>query len=64
MQITGMLHGARLLEFAGFPTTEVLGPAAFPANEKPPRASVQLLLGHSTTDRYLGLGVGDALEIS
>jgi succinyl-CoA synthetase beta subunit len=23
-----MLHGARLLEFAGFPTTEVLGPAA------------------------------------
>jgi succinyl-CoA synthetase beta subunit len=28
MQITGMLHGARLLEFAGFPTTEVLGPAA------------------------------------
>ncbi|MBS0293678.1 MAG: carboxylate--amine ligase [Proteobacteria bacterium] len=28
MQITGMLHGARLLEFAGFPTTEVLGPSA------------------------------------
>ena len=28
MQITGMLHGARLLEFAGFPTTEVLGPGA------------------------------------
>ena len=28
MQITGMLHGARLLEFAGFPATEVLGPAA------------------------------------
>jgi succinyl-CoA synthetase beta subunit len=28
MQITGMLHGARLLEFAGFPTTDVLGPAA------------------------------------
>jgi succinyl-CoA synthetase beta subunit len=28
MQITGMLHGSRLLEFAGFPTTEVLGPAA------------------------------------
>ena len=28
MQITGMLHGARLLEFAGFPVTEVLGPAA------------------------------------
>ena len=26
MQITGMLHGARLLEFAGFPATEVLGP--------------------------------------
>src|SRR5256885_635488 len=28
MQITGMLHGSRLLEFAGFPTTEVLGPDA------------------------------------
>ena len=28
MQITGMLHGARLLEFAGFPATEVLGPDA------------------------------------
>ena len=28
MQITGMLHGARLLHFVGFPATEVLGPAA------------------------------------
>ena len=28
MQITGMLHGSRLLQFAGFPTTEVLGPDA------------------------------------
>ena len=28
MQITGMLHGAHLLEFAGFPATEVLGPDA------------------------------------
>jgi succinyl-CoA synthetase beta subunit len=28
MQITGMLHGARLLEFAGFAATEVLGPDA------------------------------------
>jgi succinyl-CoA synthetase beta subunit len=28
MQITGMLHGSRLLEFAGFPATEVLGPDA------------------------------------
>lgn len=28
MQITGMLHGARLLQFAGFPAPEVLGPAA------------------------------------
>jgi len=28
MQITGMLYGAQLLEFAGFPVTEVLGPAA------------------------------------
>ena len=28
MQITGMLHGSRLLKYVGFPTTEVLGPAA------------------------------------
>ena len=28
MQISGMLHGARLLEFVGFPATEVLGPDA------------------------------------
>jgi len=28
MQITGMLHGARLLQFVGFPAAEVLGPAA------------------------------------
>ena len=28
MQITGMLHGSRLLDFAGFPGTEVLGPDA------------------------------------
>src|SRR5437660_6455995 len=28
MEITGMLHGARLLQFAGFPASEVLGPAA------------------------------------
>jgi succinyl-CoA synthetase beta subunit len=28
MEITGMLHGGRLLEFAGFPATEVLGPDA------------------------------------
>ena len=28
MQVTGMLHGSRLLQFAGFPTSEVLGPAA------------------------------------
>jgi succinyl-CoA synthetase beta subunit len=28
MQITGMLHGAKLLQFAGFPTSEVLGPDA------------------------------------
>ena len=24
MQVTGMLHGARLLQFVGFPTPEVL----------------------------------------
>ncbi len=28
MQITGMLYGARLLEFVGFPSAEVLGPDA------------------------------------
>src|SRR5881227_1317236 len=28
MQISGMLHGARLLQFVGFPATEVLGPGA------------------------------------
>jgi succinyl-CoA synthetase beta subunit len=28
MQITGMLHGAKLLQFVGFPASEVLGPDA------------------------------------
>ena len=28
MQVTGMLYGSRLLQFVGFPTSEVLGPAA------------------------------------
>ena len=28
MQVTGMLYGSRLLKHVGFPTTEVLGPAA------------------------------------
>jgi succinyl-CoA synthetase beta subunit len=28
MQVTGMLYGARVLRFVGFPTSEVLGPAA------------------------------------
>src|SRR5438045_7995009 len=28
MQITGMLYGAKLLQFVGFPPAEVLGPAA------------------------------------
>lgn len=28
MQVTGMLHGAKLLQFAGFPTAEILGPDA------------------------------------
>lgn len=28
MQVTGMLHGAKLLQFVEFPTTEVLGPSA------------------------------------
>ncbi len=28
MQVTGMLYGSKLLEFVGFPTSEVLGPSA------------------------------------
>ncbi len=28
MQLTGMIHGAKLLKLAGFPTSEVLGPEA------------------------------------
>jgi succinyl-CoA synthetase beta subunit len=28
MQVTGMLHGARMLQFVGFPTADVLGPDA------------------------------------
>ena len=28
MQVTGMLHGAKLLQFVGFPTSEILGPNA------------------------------------
>ena len=28
MQVTGMLYGSKLLQFAGFPTAEVLGPSA------------------------------------
>ena len=28
MQVTGMLHGAKVLQFVGFPTAEVLGPDA------------------------------------
>ena len=28
MQVTGMLHGAKMLEFVGFPAAEVLGPSA------------------------------------
>ena len=28
MQITGMLYGSKLLQFAGFPAAEVLGPDA------------------------------------
>ena len=28
MQVTGMLHGAKLLAFVDFPTSEVLGPDA------------------------------------
>src|SRR6266513_973329 len=28
MQVTGMLYGAKLLQFAGFPTSEILGPDA------------------------------------
>jgi len=32
MQVTGMLHGARMLRFVDFPTTEVLGPDASEAD--------------------------------
>jgi len=28
MQITGMLHGARLLDYVEFPAAEILGPGA------------------------------------
>ncbi len=28
MQITGMLHGSKLLKYVGYPTSEVLGPLA------------------------------------
>jgi succinyl-CoA synthetase beta subunit len=28
MQVTGMLYGAKMLQFVGFPTSEVLGPSA------------------------------------
>src|SRR5439155_5196381 len=28
MEVTGMLHGSRLLRFVGFPASEVLGPDA------------------------------------
>ena len=28
MQVTGMLYGAKMLQFVGFPTAEVLGPDA------------------------------------
>jgi hypothetical protein len=28
MQVTGMLYGATMLQFIGFPTSEVLGPSA------------------------------------
>jgi succinyl-CoA synthetase beta subunit len=34
MQITGMLYGSKLLQFAGFPTSEVLGPGASEAEIK------------------------------
>ncbi|HEY8010333.1 MAG TPA: ATP citrate lyase citrate-binding domain-containing protein [Rudaea sp.] len=38
MQLTGMLHGAKLLRFVGFPTSEVLGPDA---NEEQIKALIQ-----------------------
>src|ERR1700694_192481 len=34
MQVTGMLYGAKLLQFAGFPAAEVLGPDASEAEIK------------------------------
>jgi succinyl-CoA synthetase beta subunit len=38
MQVTGMLHGAKMLQFVGFPTTEVLGAGA---SEEEIRALIQ-----------------------
>src|SRR5437016_7073319 len=38
MQVTGMLYGARMLRFVGFPTTEVLDPGA---SEEEIRALIQ-----------------------
>ena len=34
MQITGMLYGSKLLQFAGFPASEVLGPDASDRRER------------------------------
>src|SRR2546423_1766107 len=34
MQVTGMLHGSKLLKFAGFPSSEVLGPDASEGESK------------------------------
>ena len=39
MQVTGMLYGAKLLQFAGFPTSEVLGPDASEEEIKAPSSN-------------------------
>ena len=54
MQITGMLHGAQLLQFAGFPTAEVLGPDA---SEDEIKALIDRH-GRSSSSRCSSGGVG------
>jgi hypothetical protein len=35
MEVTGMLYGAKLLQFAGYPSAEVLGPDASERTSRP-----------------------------
>jgi len=53
MQVTGMLYGAKLLQFAGFPAAEVLGPDASEAEIKAlidsGREKQVVFVGHDVT---------------